>query len=304
MTNPQGPTVEAVEPTGPDGPEPPDQPLTAPQHYYPQFTAPASWPAAPAGWGSEPAVPVVAAQPPPRRWGFGAFLLAEAVFLLSSLLVPAVAILPYAIADASVFDDGTPLPGPVLVAALTVPPLLAAAVGLLATVLRGNGPVIDLGLRFGWRDVGIGVGCGLGGVLLTIPLGLLWAQWVGEEDANSAVGEVFDGIRMPVALAIVVFLQVWLIAPICEEILYRGLLWGAMERRRWNRWVILSSTTVLFALAHLELLRAPLLLVIGLPIGLARLFSGRLAAPVVAHQINNFLPALVLMLLLIGKPIG
>jgi membrane protease YdiL (CAAX protease family) len=74
-----------------------------------------------------------------------------------------------------------------------------------------------------------------------------------------------------------------------------------MERRQWNRWLILVLTTAVFALAHLEPVRAPLLLFIGLPIGLARLFSGgRLLAPVIAHQINNFLPALGLTLLLLG----
>jgi membrane protease YdiL (CAAX protease family) len=104
-------------------------------------------------------------------------------------------------------------------------------------------------------------------------------------------------------LAVLVFLDVWLIAPLCEEILYRGLLWGAMERRSWNRWLILVITTVVFAAAHFELLRAPLLIVIGLPMGLARMLSGRLPASIIAHQINNFLPALGLMLLLLGVPL-
>lgn len=277
--------------TSPYGP-PPQWPTVEPDahyyHYYPQ--------------------PVQPPAPAPVRlrhqWGFGAFLLAEAVFLVTSVIVPAVAILPYVLRDPGVARDGAPLPALVLVTALAVPPVLAAGVGLLATVLRGNGPVVDLGLRFGWRDVGIGVACGAGGILITIPLGLLWASIVGEDNANSAVGEVFDGLHMPLVLALLVFLDVWLIAPICEEILYRGLLWGAMERRDWNRWLILAITTVAFAAAHLEPMRAPLLLFIGLPIGLARLLSGRLVAPIIAHQINNFLPALVLTLLLLGQPLG
>jgi len=59
-----------------------------------------------------------------------------------------------------------------------------------------------------------------------------------------------------------------------------------------------------FAVAHFEPVRAPLLLVIGLPIGLARMLSSKLAAPIIAHQINNFLPALGLTLLLLGHPIA
>jgi uncharacterized protein len=239
---------------------------------------------------------------PPHRWGFGAFLLAEATFLLTSLLVPIVAMVPYLLRGQASGDRAT-LPGPVLLAALAVPPLVAAAVGLAATKVRGNGPVVDLRLRFGWRDVGIGVACGVVGLFLIIPVGWLWVYVVGEDNANSAVGQVFDGMHMPLVLAVLVFLDVWLVAPICEEILYRGLLWGAMERRAWNRWIILVVTTVVFALAHFEPVRAPLLLVIGLPIGMARMLSGRLAASIIAHQINNFLPAVGLMLLLLGHPI-
>lgn len=240
---------------------------------------------------------------PPRAWGFGAFLLAEAVFLLASMVVPVVAVIPYTMWHPGSVTDDSPMPGPVLVAALTVPPLLAAIVGLLVTRLRGNGPVVDLRLRFGWRDVGIGVVCGVVGVFLTVPLGLLWSRWVGEEDATSAVSEVFDGRQLSILLAVIVFLDVWLLAPVCEEIIFRGLLWGAMEHREWNRWLVLVLTTTVFALAHFEWKRAPLLLAIGLPIGVARMLSGRLAAPVIAHQINNFLPAVALTMLLLGHPL-
>jgi membrane protease YdiL (CAAX protease family) len=290
-TPPQWPTLEPDEPRWPQRPQQYQQ-QGAYYDPHPYYQPPVPRPPSPIE------------QRPKHKWGFGAFLLAEAVFLLTSLLVPLVGILPYLLSDPDGFGDDGPLPAPVLVAALTIPPLLAAAVGLVATKVRGNGPVIDLRLKFGWRDVGVGMACGIGGVLLTVPLGLLWIYLVGEENANSAVGEVFDGMQMPVVLAVIVFLQVWLVAPICEEILYRGLLWGAMERREWNRWLVLGLTTFAFALAHLEPVRAPLLLAIGLPIGLARMWSGKLAAPVIAHQINNFLPALMLMLLLLGKPIG
>jgi membrane protease YdiL (CAAX protease family) len=218
--------------------------------------------------------------------------------------VPLVAMIPYILRDPNSVGRDTALPVPVLVATLSIPPLVAAAVALFATKIRGNGPVIDLRLKFRLRDLGIGMACGFGGLVPTLLLGWLWSYLVGDKNDTSAVGEVFAGIQMPVALAVLVFLDIWLVAPICEEILYRGLLWGAAERRRWNRWVILAVTTVIFAVAHLEWLRAPLLLVIGLPIGLARLLSGRLVAPIVAHQINNFLPALGLTLLLLGHPIA
>ena len=89
------------------------------------------------------------------------------------------------------------------------------------------------------------------------------------------------------------------VAPLCEEIVYRGLLWGAVERR-WGRWFALVVTTVVFALAHLEFTRLPLLLVVAIPIALARLYSGGLLASIVAHQVTNLLPGIVMMLGLAG----
>lgn len=105
---------------------------------------------------------------------------------------------------------------------------------------------------------------------------------------------------MHVASAVAMFLFVWLIGPICEEVMYRGLLWGALERLKWGRWAVFCLTTVIFAVSHLEPLRTTLLLVIGIPIGLARLFTGRLGASIIAHQVNNFLPAVAVLLVALG----
>jgi uncharacterized protein len=59
-------------------------------------------------------------------------------------------------------------------------------------------------------------------------------------------------------------------------------------------------STAVFAIGHLEPARTWLLLVITIPIGLARMVTGRLTASVIAHQINNFLPALGLLLVSLG----
>jgi uncharacterized protein len=66
------------------------------------------------------------------------------------------------------------------------------------------------------------------------------------------------------------------------------------------RWAPFVVTTLLFAVAHFEFTRTPLLLVVALPIALARLRTGRLGASVVAHQVNNLLPGVVLALALLG----
>jgi uncharacterized protein len=230
--------------------------------------------------------PVGPEQLPPPRWGFGAFLLVFAVFVVSAVLVGAIArnVAPHAVQSAPVILIGTMLP-----------PMLAAAAAVLITVLRGNGPRLDL--RWSWRrqDIRVGVKFGLIGMVCTTAAAVVWTKIVGEQNASSALGKLVEDQRLPLFAAIAMFLFIWLVGPICEEIIYRGLLWGALERLQWGQWAVFGLTTVIFALSHLEPLRTSLLLVIGIPIGLARLLTGRLGASVVAHQVNNFLPALAVL---------
>ncbi|MFC5995264.1 CPBP family intramembrane glutamic endopeptidase [Pseudonocardia hispaniensis] len=218
----------------------------------------------------------------------GAYALVEVVFLASSLLLGLL-----------VLRDG-PLGVTALAIGLAVPTVLAAGLAILITVRRGNGPRIDLGLRFSWRDVGIGLAFGFGGLVLTIPASVIYASLLGPDRATSSVGEVFAGLSSGVAGALVVFVIVVFLAPVCEEIVYRGLLWGALERHGAGRWVAFGLTTLLFALAHFEFSRTPLLAVIAIPIGLARVVTGGLTASIVAHQINNLLPGIALLLMLLG----
>jgi membrane protease YdiL (CAAX protease family) len=199
--------------------------------------------------------------------------------------------------------QGAKPPPAALLLGLTVPTLLAAGVALLATRMRGNGPRVDLGLRFERADLMWGLAFGCGGLVLTIPAAAVWARVVGPDRANSAVAELFAGQRFSAPLAVGVFLVVWLVAPVCEEIVYRGLLWGAVSRHVTSPWWAFGLTTLCFALAHFEFTRTPLLLVIAVPIGLARLYTGRLAASIIAHQLNNLLPAVALLLVLLGVPL-
>ncbi|OZM78480.1 CPBP family intramembrane metalloprotease [Pseudonocardia sp. MH-G8] len=235
-----------------------------------------------------PPQPAPAAPRRTHRWGLGAFALAELAFLACSFLVGVLLIDPEA---PSVSQLGI---------AVAVPTLVAAGVAIAATRLRGNGPVKDLRLVWSWRDVGAGVAFGLGGLFVTTVAAMVWVSIVGP-DVNSAVGTAFDGQRAAWPAALGIALLVVIVAPLCEEILYRGLLWGALERIGANRWMCFGVTTLVFALFHFELERAPLLLVISIPIGLARLYTGRLLASIIAHQINNFLPGVVLFLAMTGN---
>lgn len=230
----------------------------------------------------------------------GCFAIGEVTFLAASLFV----LLPYALASPRQAADGS-LPPAALVVALVVPTVLAALVATIGAALLGTGNLAQrlrnqLSIRWRLSDVGVGLLLGVAGLIITVPAAGVWARWVGTNQANSAVGEAFEGLRLPLGMALTLFFAVWLIAPLCEELLYRGVLWRAMEYWQWNRWVIFALTTAVFSVAHLELLRTPLLVVISLPIALARMLTGNLLASVVAHQANNFLPAVGLLLITQG----
>jgi uncharacterized protein len=251
----------------------------------------------------EPVRHGAAADPPPRGLRAGlrmlaVFVSAELTWLAASTLV----LVPFTLADPDLLENGQLPPWPLL-ALLVVPTLLAvmAALGGTALLCRrsGHGGLRrELAIRWSWRDMGVGLWIGLGGLLITLPAATIWAAWVGVDQATSALGEAFEGRRLSPIVAVAVFLIVWLFAPLGEEILFRGVLWRALERWRWHRWLVFAATSVVFSVAHFELLRTPLLLVVSIPVGLARLFTGNLLASVVAHQTNNLLPAIGLLLLL------
>lgn len=229
------------------------------------------------------------------------FVAAEVVFLALTLLTLAW----YVSADPSIVERGQ-LPNSGLLVLLIVPALGAALVAIAATALFGAGSRTarlrrELALRCGPRAAGTGAAIGLGGLLLTIPVATVWANWADGDRATSAVSEALADRQLPTAAVVTVFLVVWLIAPAAEEVLFRGALWQALEHWGINRWVVFAVTSGLFSLAHLELLRTPLLLVLSIPIGLARMFTGSLVGAIVAHQVGNFLPALTLLLTLTGQ---
>ncbi|MFC0543706.1 CPBP family intramembrane glutamic endopeptidase [Kutzneria chonburiensis] len=229
--------------------------------------------------------------PPAHRWGFGAFVLAEVVLVLSAVFLSA----------AAGPDDLAGPARPIVIVVVTVlPTMLAAGVAVLATLLRGNGPVIDLRLQWSWPDVRAGLKLGAAGLVLTAIAAVIWARTIGKLDPSSALASVTDTQPLPLVLGVVMFVYTWLIGPACEEMIFRGLLWGAIERLQWSRWAAFVLSTAIFAVSHLEPLRTSLLLVIAIPIGWARLVTGRLPASIVAHQINNFVPALGILLMSLG----
>ncbi|CCQ16908.1 putative conserved integral membrane protein [Rhodococcus sp. AW25M09] len=226
---------------------------------------------------------------PGQRWGLPAAALVLGLNLAGFLLLGLV-----------VTSETTAL----FVVGITIPSLLAAGLAVAISMSRGNGPVVDFGLPRSTPDFLGQVRSGLawGGVAVVggVLLALVLLSRIDFDD-QAPLGNVTDAAM---GWKIVLAVWIWIGAPICEETMFRGMLWGALEKRTrpmpmaWlgNRWVVLVITAVVFAIWHREWWRFVVLLWGGLAIGIARMRSGSIVASTTAHSMNNTLPALVILL--------
>jgi tetratricopeptide (TPR) repeat protein len=89
------------------------------------------------------------------------------------------------------------------------------------------------------------------------------------------------------------FLSIVVVAPIVEEILFRGLIYGSLEKRlRVSGALVISS--LLFALVHLQVVYFIPIFCLGMVLGWARGKANSLGLPIVLHILNNGL-ALILL---------
>lgn len=158
---------------------------------------------------------------------------------------------------------------------------------LLATARRGRGPVRELRLRCTWRQARVGFLGGLVAMTLALVVAGLTAAVTGEVPTAAAgdlVGDLLsDGIAPVVALAVLAVIG----APLVEEVAFRGLLYGALEKAGRSTVTCVLVSSVAFALFHFEPERMPLLLVSGVVLGVVRARTGSTGAAVVAHVVNN-----------------
>jgi len=162
-----------------------------------------------------------------------------------------------------------------------------------------HGALLLLGLWFasrwgGWREVlAWRAPRRWWAVLLVIPVGLLsdvvvevlyrvapWLDLGGLDLLNAALLDAGPLATASVLLGAVVM------APIAEEVLFRGLVYRGLKNSWGLGWAIAVST-ILFAVFHLDPMHALGVMVIGVYLGWLRHYTGSLIACVLAHLINN-----------------
>jgi membrane protease YdiL (CAAX protease family) len=183
--------------------------------------------------------------------------------------------------------DDAPIWATVLGALLLWVPFLVALTWLSRTDGTGD-PVADYGLRFEPIDL-VGLVIGVLGQLVLIrlvylPLEAIWPDTFSQDRLQENARDLWDradGVWL-VALVLVVVVG----APLVEELVYRGLLQGAMVRRLDD---VLAVVVVAawFAVIHFRPVEYPGLFAIGLVFGVCALVTRRLGMSVMAHLAFN-----------------
>lgn len=171
----------------------------------------------------------------------------------------------------------------------TIPLWLAFIVTPLAvTRSRGEGPVRDLGLRVAPSDLWwVGVGA-----CLQVVITAAYTLFTTREQLEAPSRALVD--HAPGAGRLVLIVMTCLIAPVTEELFYRGLVMSALARR-FAPWLAAAVTAVLFAASHFQLLQFPGLAVFGFVAGLAAQRSGRLGTAIATHVGFNGLAIALLL---------
>lgn len=175
--------------------------------------------------------------------------------------------------------------------------LYAMVVAVIAgtVVLRGESLARTFGLRpvRSWRVVGAGVL----GVALAYPLVDLAGRVMGllgyPVSSEDALVQYFRGQPVFGDMALAAVLAV-VAAPLTEELLFRGYLYGVLKKYG-GRVVAILVSSALFAASHPNLSAFPSLFLLAIAFVLAYEWTGSLWAPIVMHMLfNSFTVAVVI----------
>jgi membrane protease YdiL (CAAX protease family) len=146
----------------------------------------------------------------------------------------------------------------------------------LAVLPMGRDGLPALGFRpAGWRYAVFGA---LGTLALSVAVTSVGPEPEGMKQVMELAQD--PGKLLPSLLAFA------LLAPIVEELVFRGLLYGWIEGR-WGSKVALVVSSIAFAAAHYEPAHILLVLPLGFLFGWLRRRTNSLAPSVVSHIINN-----------------
>lgn len=179
---------------------------------------------------------------------------------------------------------------------LAVALLISAAVGIaliwVACVLRRGAPVREH-LALHRRPAAVVAGWGVVALLIAglsdVVLGLLGRPTVPEFMTRAYTSTSFKPLLFLVAVVV---------APLFEELLFRGFLFTGLERSRLGAWGTILLTTAVWTGIHGQYGPSELTLVfaLGLALGLARSRSASVVPPIAMHVTVNLVAFVEVML--------
>jgi CAAX protease family protein len=113
-----------------------------------------------------------------------------------------------------------------------------------------------------------------------LPLEALWPSTFSDDKLSKNANDLADRASGMAVVLLVVMVCVG--APIVEELVYRGLVQGALEARVRGALAVVASAAI-FALVHFRPVEYPGLFVVGLVLGACALATGRLGMAMACH---------------------
>ena len=170
--------------------------------------------------------------------------------------------------------------------------------GLLGTPLLARRYGLRWRSQLGWAmrlvDVPIGLAVGLVTQLAAVPL-LYWPIFriFGDLDVEEPARELSELAVGQSDVALLVVMTV-VMAPISEEVFFRGLLQGALRDRLGPVWAV-TIASVAFGITHFQLVQFPALVLVGVVNGFLVLRTGRLGPALWSHAGFNAITVAVLL---------
>jgi len=168
--------------------------------------------------------------------------------------------------------------------ALLAGQLMLVALPVFAALALGGGPRV-IGLRRPRaRFVGAAILIGLTAWYLNMRL-VMWLE--PPRDELRHLEQLVDSAPLLEALVMLAVLP-----PICEEILFRGVLARSLATKL-PIWIAIALSALLFSAYHLSLVQAPATFTLGLVFALIAIRSDSVVPSILAHGLNNGLAVLV-----------
>ena len=131
----------------------------------------------------------------------------------------------------------------------------------------------------------------VGGAVILIGAGLAfnWAYGayiVPNIELQAELRRLFAAIPDTAANSVLLFVTIAIVAPLLEEILFRGLLQNALSKRL-PVWAAIVLSALVFGAMHMDFYAMPPLVVMGAIFGAIYHLTGSLRVTILLHMINN-----------------